>query len=192
MWACMLHIFAPVCLNACVCTTDTQSWVKSSLDKLIISSLEERWLTEREAVNQQLLAVQKPKNHSQPRRDQGASFRIKQLGFHPQLDLQIFFCFFSLFMRMKPIYKNNCDWKKSSCIYRSKWLGDFNAYEQVSPPWNHWHKIKAFMFCIAVPCTDWIDCSGAYSTAGYTDTHAQFALSYRELKDRNHYLKRII
>jgi len=63
--------------------------VKSSSDKLIISSLEERWLTEREAVNQHLMVEQKPRNDSRPSRDRGASFWIKKLGFHPQLDVKI-------------------------------------------------------------------------------------------------------
>lgn len=82
-----LHLWAWI--RVCVSNTDTWARVKSSSGKLIISSLEERWLTEREAVNQHLLVEQKPGNL--PSRHQGGSFWIKQLGFHPQLDLQIIF-----------------------------------------------------------------------------------------------------
>lgn len=62
-----------------------------------------------------------------------------------------FIYFFSLFLHIRTIYKYICNWKKSGCIYRSKWRRNFNAYEQVPLPWNHWHKIKAFMIWIAVP-----------------------------------------
>lgn len=111
--ACYTYLHQWAWMPVCVSTTDTQAGVKSSSDKLIISSLEERWLTEREAVNQQLPLEQKPRNYSQPRRDQGG-FLLKKATWISSSAWFSDHIFFPLFMCIRPIYKNNCDWKKSS------------------------------------------------------------------------------
>ena len=88
--------------------------VKSSSDKLIISSLEERWLTEREAANQHLMVEQKPRNYSQPSGDRGG-LRLNKatwISSSAWCSEHVFSPTFHVHIR--PIYKNNCDWKKSS------------------------------------------------------------------------------
>lgn len=166
----MLHIFAPECV--CVCVWLTPSWVKSSSDKLIISSLEERWLTEREAVNQQLLAERKAEKNRSPAKKGPRGFLLNkatQISPSAWSTLGFIYLFSTLLVSTRPIYKNKYEeWKTPSCIYRSELLRDFNAYEQVSLAWNHWHKIKAFMLHIAVLWTTWMHRAQLVCTPAHT------------------------
>lgn len=148
---CALRVFAPVCFQCPrISTADTQAGVKSSSDKLIISSPEERWLTVpsgRAGAQEILPAYQRPRGL--------LLNKAAWISFPAQSSRHIFL---PLWMCMRIIYKNECVWEKLSrhCIYRSKQWRNFNAYEQVLFLWDwvRWHKIKAFMFCIAVP---WIE-----------------------------------
>lgn len=139
----------------------TPSWVKSSSDKLIISSLEERWLTEREAVNQQLLAERKAEKNRSPAKKRPRGFLLNKA---PRISpsawstLPFIYLFCTLLMCTRPIYKNKrekSERRRVAFIDQSCWgiLMHMNKF-----PFHEIIDIRSRLSCFTLLCFEQHGC----------------------------------
>lgn len=146
---CVKHISTFGLKCPVVTITDTQTGVKSSSDKLIISSLEERWVTKRNPVSLDA----EGRDYSWSNRYQEAPSEHRNLDFFSQLKLYtIFFPSFLYFSYVqRPFIKINVSERSRAGAWHSqiKVARKFQCIWTSLIPRVHWHKIKAFMFCIS-------------------------------------------